>query len=509
MKIGIQVEPVVYNHLVKVELVNQIIESRIKEAIASLVELPNMDDLPFWPTDGVGGIFENENETDGDELSDESQEESEAEELEESSVIEHPDVDGLDDIGGEERLKSILESSTESLQDKSVNESADMLNASSIPDLPTISEDMSVSSIASTSSGQLTLRKRSGSPVKSALRKSSPEKGEPPKQRVRSVSASSGAAATITPYLVSTWSRLSQSAVQYKLDEKLKVALQTAQEYGLDDTARSIAETAKNVGTSVVGYIASKTATPAGSPEKNRDGEERNLFELFGVSISTSPVMSPDGSPRKRNLRRRSMRNLSTSSIIEEGSYPPSRRPSVDQYGGLNRRSVSLSVLEKTSKAGSTVELGGEDGCKSVDVLMNADERSGLPPRIPEQGESTSVSTLSRESQGSNEVVGNEIVERNESPASEIQTKSERPVQEDLKSSSASISSSKSESHLPRPSPTLSRLHLVNSEDSGSNESTANVLLGLFSQIRQRSLPTLFGYVGSAESVEGDEKTDL
>ena len=49
VKLELKVEPIISNKLVKLELVNQVIERRIKEALEEFVILPKMDDFVFWP----------------------------------------------------------------------------------------------------------------------------------------------------------------------------------------------------------------------------------------------------------------------------------------------------------------------------------------------------------------------------------------------------------------------------------------------------------------------------
>ncbi|KAJ3412541.1 hypothetical protein HDV05_000622 [Chytridiales sp. JEL 0842] len=55
--IGVEVEPIIWNKLIKLNVVDQIIQRRIKQALEEFVVLPNMDDISFWPTQGKGGIF--------------------------------------------------------------------------------------------------------------------------------------------------------------------------------------------------------------------------------------------------------------------------------------------------------------------------------------------------------------------------------------------------------------------------------------------------------------------
>ncbi|KAI8914333.1 putative integral membrane protein conserved region-domain-containing protein, partial [Gorgonomyces haynaldii] len=48
LKLELQVEPIISNKLIKLQLVNQVIERRIKEALEEYVMLPNMDNFSFW-----------------------------------------------------------------------------------------------------------------------------------------------------------------------------------------------------------------------------------------------------------------------------------------------------------------------------------------------------------------------------------------------------------------------------------------------------------------------------
>ena len=47
----LNMEPIISNKLVKLELVNQVIESRIKDALEEFLILPNMEDFAFWDSD--------------------------------------------------------------------------------------------------------------------------------------------------------------------------------------------------------------------------------------------------------------------------------------------------------------------------------------------------------------------------------------------------------------------------------------------------------------------------
>ncbi|KAI8354862.1 putative integral membrane protein conserved region-domain-containing protein, partial [Mortierella sp. GBAus27b] len=56
-QIEMKIEPVVSDKHIKSNLVIKAIENKIIEAIAETMVLPNMDDIPFSETDGIGGIF--------------------------------------------------------------------------------------------------------------------------------------------------------------------------------------------------------------------------------------------------------------------------------------------------------------------------------------------------------------------------------------------------------------------------------------------------------------------
>ncbi|KAJ3101729.1 hypothetical protein HDU97_001079 [Phlyctochytrium planicorne] len=70
LKLELDVEPIISNKLIRLQVVNQIIERRIKEALNELVVLPNMDDFSFWPADGKGGIFWDSDDEEEDENED-------------------------------------------------------------------------------------------------------------------------------------------------------------------------------------------------------------------------------------------------------------------------------------------------------------------------------------------------------------------------------------------------------------------------------------------------------
>ncbi|KAI9283347.1 putative integral membrane protein conserved region-domain-containing protein [Sporodiniella umbellata] len=50
--------PVVADKQITLSIVTNAIESRIREVMAETFVLPNMDDTPFWPSEGKGGVFE-------------------------------------------------------------------------------------------------------------------------------------------------------------------------------------------------------------------------------------------------------------------------------------------------------------------------------------------------------------------------------------------------------------------------------------------------------------------
>ncbi|ORY36810.1 hypothetical protein BCR33DRAFT_742489 [Rhizoclosmatium globosum] len=54
LDIGIQVDPVISNRLITLNMVNQVIEKRVKDALNEFIVLPNMDDFGFWPGGGKG-----------------------------------------------------------------------------------------------------------------------------------------------------------------------------------------------------------------------------------------------------------------------------------------------------------------------------------------------------------------------------------------------------------------------------------------------------------------------
>jgi hypothetical protein len=55
LKLELECEPIISNKLIKIQMVNQVIEKRVKDALEAYVMLPNMDDLSFWDYADVNG----------------------------------------------------------------------------------------------------------------------------------------------------------------------------------------------------------------------------------------------------------------------------------------------------------------------------------------------------------------------------------------------------------------------------------------------------------------------
>ncbi|KAJ3273905.1 hypothetical protein HDV01_003736 [Terramyces sp. JEL0728] len=55
LKLELEVEPIISNKLIKIQMVNQVIERRIKQSLEAYVMLPNMDDLSFWDFEDLNG----------------------------------------------------------------------------------------------------------------------------------------------------------------------------------------------------------------------------------------------------------------------------------------------------------------------------------------------------------------------------------------------------------------------------------------------------------------------
>ncbi|KAI9333518.1 putative integral membrane protein conserved region-domain-containing protein, partial [Zopfochytrium polystomum] len=56
LQIELEVEPIISNKMLKLHIVNQIVERRIRAALDEFLVLPNMDDIGFW-FDRRGGLF--------------------------------------------------------------------------------------------------------------------------------------------------------------------------------------------------------------------------------------------------------------------------------------------------------------------------------------------------------------------------------------------------------------------------------------------------------------------
>ncbi len=97
LKLELEVEPIISNKLIKIQMVNQVIERRIKESLEAYVMLPAMDDLSFWDfTDLNGSPFgEKEEEEEEEEELNDSIGESEVSEtgtMRENKIIGSPNL---------------------------------------------------------------------------------------------------------------------------------------------------------------------------------------------------------------------------------------------------------------------------------------------------------------------------------------------------------------------------------------------------------------------------------
>ncbi|KAJ3020694.1 hypothetical protein HKX48_000358 [Thoreauomyces humboldtii] len=66
VKLEMKVEPVLGHKLISMGLVNQVIERRIKEVLEEFFVVPSMEDIGFWATDGLGGMFWDDHANDSD-----------------------------------------------------------------------------------------------------------------------------------------------------------------------------------------------------------------------------------------------------------------------------------------------------------------------------------------------------------------------------------------------------------------------------------------------------------
>jgi hypothetical protein len=53
LKLELEVEPIISNKFIKISMVNEVIQKRIKDSLEAYVMLPNMDDLCFWNFDNL------------------------------------------------------------------------------------------------------------------------------------------------------------------------------------------------------------------------------------------------------------------------------------------------------------------------------------------------------------------------------------------------------------------------------------------------------------------------
>ncbi|KAI1297790.1 hypothetical protein EDD11_006923 [Mortierella claussenii] len=72
-EMDIVIEPIVADKAIKLNMVLTAIETKIREAMVEAIVLPNMDDTPFFNSNGTGGIFEGD-----EEITDEPVEDSDA-----------------------------------------------------------------------------------------------------------------------------------------------------------------------------------------------------------------------------------------------------------------------------------------------------------------------------------------------------------------------------------------------------------------------------------------------
>ncbi|KAI8800762.1 hypothetical protein BJ742DRAFT_780047 [Cladochytrium replicatum] len=87
IQLELDVEPIISNKLIKLHLVNQVIERRVIDALEEFVMLPNMDDWSFWPLpEGKGGIFWGDDPVEDDE------------DGTEDAITDGEDCVGLDDV---------------------------------------------------------------------------------------------------------------------------------------------------------------------------------------------------------------------------------------------------------------------------------------------------------------------------------------------------------------------------------------------------------------------------
>ncbi|KAJ3234126.1 hypothetical protein HDU78_006019 [Chytriomyces hyalinus] len=57
LDLSVQVEPGVLNQLLTLQMINSVVEARIKRALEEFIVLPQMDDFGFYPSGGMGGFY--------------------------------------------------------------------------------------------------------------------------------------------------------------------------------------------------------------------------------------------------------------------------------------------------------------------------------------------------------------------------------------------------------------------------------------------------------------------
>ncbi|KAJ3234264.1 hypothetical protein HDU81_001549 [Chytriomyces hyalinus] len=65
LELSVQVEPGVLNQLLTHQMINSVVEKRIKRALEEFIVLPQMDDFGFYPSGGMGGFYWDGHEKDG------------------------------------------------------------------------------------------------------------------------------------------------------------------------------------------------------------------------------------------------------------------------------------------------------------------------------------------------------------------------------------------------------------------------------------------------------------
>ncbi|KAJ3165824.1 hypothetical protein HK101_012063 [Irineochytrium annulatum] len=153
LKIELEVEPIISNKMIRLSLVNQIIERRIKEALEELVVLPNMDDFSFWPSDGKGGIFWDSDEEDDEDDEDDDEEDDDGDGLQyeeaeegygEDEVYGYGE-DQVEDFGVEDTIEALRAGTPELARPATVSSIASSSPRSSVPPIIPLSPAPSVS----------------------------------------------------------------------------------------------------------------------------------------------------------------------------------------------------------------------------------------------------------------------------------------------------------------------------------------------------------------------------